>query len=152
MSSVKWYGDQVFAEIRKATPDALFAAGEKLIAAAAARAPRASGFLAESGYVASETRSTYRASKRHRKAIKPSSGGVIAGFAAINAAWVEYGTRPHTIGKDGRILRLRDGTFRRGPFRHPGTPARPFLRPALDELKGDMSITIAERVRRKVDK
>lgn len=45
---------------------------------------------------------------------------------------VEKGARPHEIAPaKGQVLRLADGRFVSGPVQHPGTPAKPFLRPTL---------------------
>jgi len=47
---------------------------------------------------------------------------------------IEGGAHPHEIvprkGETG-VLRLADGSFVRGVVKHPGSPARPFLRPTL---------------------
>jgi len=45
--------------------------------------------------------------------------------------WTEEGTKPHVVTPKGRVLRLADGRFVTGPVPHPGTRARPFLRPLL---------------------
>jgi hypothetical protein len=63
---------------------------------------------------------------------------------------VEYGTAPHVItptngeflyfeGKDGHLIRKRS-------VNHPGTPAQPFMRPALNEHKSDLSRNIANAI------
>jgi HK97 gp10 family phage protein len=114
------------AQIRDATPDALFEAGEELVRVAAAKAPRATGDLANSGYVVSESKSTYRKAPNHRQEVKAEAGMVAAGFAAFYSRFVELGTKRQ--------------------------PARPFLRPALDELKDKLGATVAKSVRRKIDK
>jgi hypothetical protein len=44
---------------------------------------------------------------------------------------IERGSGPHTIGDRGKVLRLANGRFVTGPVKHPGTPAKPFLRPTL---------------------
>jgi hypothetical protein len=44
---------------------------------------------------------------------------------------IERGSGPHEIGEPGKVLRLADGRFVTGPVKHPGTPAKPFLRPTL---------------------
>jgi hypothetical protein len=44
---------------------------------------------------------------------------------------VERGAGPHTIGGKGKVLRLADGRFVTGAIKHPGSPARPFMRPTL---------------------
>lgn len=50
---------------------------------------------------------------------------------------VEKGSRQHEIdpGKKG-FLALANGRFVSGPVRHPGTPAKPFLRPTLPAWVG----------------
>jgi len=122
--NVKWYGDDILKEIKSATPDGLFAAGQMLIDAASSRVPVASGDLKNSGYVATEEKSTYRHSKKHRKETKAPKGGAVAGFAVFYAKFVEYGTSKQS--------------------------AKPYLRPAFDELKGQMgdkiSVTIGKKL------
>lgn len=119
---LNWYGDRLLAEIRNATPDALFAAAEELQNAAKAKAPRRSGDLINSGYVSSQKRSTYKNAKIHRKEQKPRNPeDVVIGFAAFYARYYELGTKRQA--------------------------ARPFLRPALDELKGKLGATIVEKVK-----
>lgn len=44
---------------------------------------------------------------------------------------VEKGSGPHEIGEKGKVLRLANGRYVTGPVKHPGTPAKPFLRPIL---------------------
>lgn len=121
-SEVKWYGDQLLKAIRDATSDALFVAGELLIDVAASKAPRSSGDLAESGYVSSKSKSTYRAGKNYHKEVKAKEGEVVAGFAAFYARFLELGTK--------------------------NMAAKAFLRPALDETKDKLLQTIAEHARK----
>lgn len=48
------------------------------------------------------------------------------------AAVVEFGAGPHVIEPTKRkALKLADGSFVSGPINHPGSPAKPFLRPTL---------------------
>lgn len=122
--TVKWHGEQLLAEIRAGTPDALWAGAELLRDAAASRAPHNSGHLAESGYIAIEGKSTYRSDKRHNKEVKPPKGGAVVGFAAFYARFIEYGTSK--------------------------MPARPYFRPAIDELKGQIGETIVRKLRSKI--
>lgn len=124
--SVKWHGDELLKQIREATPDGLFAGGQMLVDAAASRAPiGATGNLRASGYVATEQKSTYKSSKKHNKEIKPPKGGAVVGFAAFYARFQEFGTRKMA--------------------------AKPFLRPAIDELKeqigAEIVITISKRIK-----
>lgn len=45
---------------------------------------------------------------------------------------IERGSRAHEIAPtEGGPLRLADGRFVSGPVQHPGTPAKPFMRPTL---------------------
>lgn len=104
---LRWYGDELKAAIAGATEDALFEGGVVLQEAAAARAPRASGTLAESAYTATESKSNYaKRSAVYRKEVKPGRGQAVVGFAAFYARFKEFGTR--------------------------SLAAEPFLRPALD--------------------
>lgn len=143
-SQLTWHGKEVMAALRKATPEGLFAAGEELIRIAASKAPRQSGDLAESGYVTSKFKSTYKSAKNHRKEIKTKGDEVAAGFAAFYSAYVEYGTKPHTAGKAGQVLRMEDGSIVRGPLKHPGSRPKPFFRPALDESKPRLLAIVAQ--------
>ena len=131
---VKWYGDKILAQIRDATPEALMAGGEQLVKAAASRITDRSGVLRNSGYVATDSKSTYRSHKLHNKQARVRKGGAVAGFAAFYARFVEYGTKPHKVG--GRS--------------HPGSQAKPFLRPAFDELKNAIGTTIVKQIGRKL--
>lgn len=125
--TVKWYGNQLLADIRAATPDGLFAGAEMLVKAAASRAPRgASGVLQDSAYAASEEKSTYTAHKLHNKQAKVPKGGAVAGFAAFYAGFIEYGTKKKA--------------------------ARPFLRPTIDELRAQIGGEIVLRIGRKLKK
>lgn len=111
-AKVDWYGAQLLQEIRTNTPDSLAEAAHILLVAAQAHAPRKTGFLAKSGYIATEKKSSYRANKRHNKQLKPPKGGALVAFAAFYARFREYGTG--------------------------NEEAKPFLRPALDETKVKM--------------
>jgi len=121
---MKWYGDSIKKQVVAATPDGLFAGGQMLIDAAASRVPVASGDLKNSGYVATEQKTTYRNDKKHRKELKPPKGGAVAAFAVFYAKFVEYGTSKQS--------------------------ARPFLRPALDELKEQIGAEITVSIGRKL--
>lgn len=47
------------------------------------------------------------------------------------ASIIEQGASPHTIEPKKKVLKLADGSFVSGPVNHPGSPAKPFLRPTL---------------------
>ena len=52
--------------------------------------------------------------------------------------YIEFGTPPHTISvKNKRVLTDGKGKFFGKTVNHPGTQAKPFLRPALDENHKD---------------
>lgn len=55
------------------------------------------------------------------------------------ALFVEVGTRPHTIRSKGDYpLRSRSGQVFGREVDHPGTEAQPYLRPALDVVRGQV--------------
>lgn len=55
------------------------------------------------------------------------------------ALYVEVGTGPHTIRSHGDYpLRNRAGQVFGQEVHHPGTPAQPYLRPALDVVRGQV--------------
>lgn len=120
---VKWHGDELLKQIREGTPDGLFAGAEMLVEAAAQNAPRDTGNLADSGYAAIPGKSTYKADKRHNKEIKVKEGQAIAAFAMFYAGFVEFGTKKKA--------------------------ARPFLRRALDEVKGKIGEEVVTKMGRK---
>lgn len=47
------------------------------------------------------------------------------------ASVIEEGARPHAIEPKKKVLKLADGGFVTGAVTHPGSPAKPFLRPTL---------------------
>lgn len=74
----------------------------------------------------------------------------VVGSSADYADDVEFGTQPHVItptngeflyfeGKDGHLIRKRS-------VNHPGTPAQPYLRPALAEHQSDLVKNINEAI------
>lgn len=124
-TKITWYGDDLLAALEGASDDALFEGAQELVDLAATKAPRRTGDLAGSGYVATAKRSTYRKAKGYHKEAKPTGEGVaVAAFAQFYARFVEYGTRR--------------------------TPARPFLRPALDEARERIGSRIVVRLGRDI--
>lgn len=68
---------------------------------------------------------------------------------ADHAPYVEFGTQPHVItSNDGPLVfRGEDGELVfTNKVNHPGTPAQPFLRPALRE-QGDLAYNIKRQIR-----
>ena len=119
-----WHGDDIQKTLEREVPAALFEVAQEIIAAAAAKAPKDTGTLSESGYVTMEGKSTYRAGKRHRREHKAKRGEVIGAFAAYYAGFVEYGTKT------------------RG--------AKAFLRPVVDEYQNKLGDKVAVRLRGKL--
>lgn len=122
-TEVTWYGDDLLKQIREATPDGLFSGAEMLVDAAKAKAPRLTGNLADSAYAATSEKSTYKRDKRHNKEIKPKQGQAVAAFAMFYAGFVEYGTKKKA--------------------------ARPFLRPAMDEMKNKIGEAVVLKIAKK---
>lgn len=122
--TVNWHGEELLRQIQEATPDGLFAGGQMLVEAAASRVPRRTGKLADSGYVAIEGKSTYKRNKLYNKEAKAPKGGAVAGFAAFYARHVEFGTK--------------------------NMAAKPFFRPAIDELKEKIGKEIVVSIGRKI--
>jgi HK97 gp10 family phage protein len=89
---VDWFGDDLLAEIRGGSDDALFEAAQKILDIAQGNAPVRSGDLRDSGYVKTNKRSTYKAKKGHNKEREAPEGTALAGFAMFYAHMVERGT------------------------------------------------------------
>ena len=62
----------------------------------------------------------------------------VVGTGVDYALFVEFGTKPHVIrARNAHVLaNTRTGDMFGPVVHHPGTKAQPFLRPALDDLKG----------------
>lgn len=69
---------------------------------------------------------------------------------------VEFGTAPHSMGEATkahgekhihRRAKLLAKAQKSGGRTHPGTPARPFARPAFDEARGAMETILNEQIR-----
>lgn len=69
---------------------------------------------------------------------------------------VEFGTQPHVITPDGAEALRFEGAGGDIVFaqrvEHPGTPAQPFLRPALNEHESDLEANIAAAIRDLADR
>lgn len=69
-------------------------------------------------------------SRRVAASIVVAGDRVIAGHPL--APILEEGARPHAIElKDKKAFKLADGSFVSGSIQHPGSPAKPFLKPTL---------------------
>lgn len=100
--------------------------------------------------IVSQTRGVFRDGKgrpvEHRAVvIIAKRRGKIARSARAYAHFVEFGTRPHSVGKGSKLVRgVNIG------LRHPGARPQPFLRPAFDTKKVVALRTIEGRMRREV--
>lgn len=90
---VAYYGDDFKMIVEKYKDKALFAAGKIVLADASRRAPRRSGKLASSGYIATATQSTFVKKRYWRNEKKPPADAVTIGFAAPHAHLVESGRK-----------------------------------------------------------
>lgn len=128
-TAVEWHGEKLLQALRDGANDAMFEAGEILLESAKERVPVATGNLKNSGYVSTKTKSSYikrRGWKRERKPLE--DGGVVIAFSAPHSHLVEFGTKKMA--------------------------AKPYLRPALDELKGkigkSITVSLSKSVARKL--
>ena len=115
-----WHGDGLLDLVKHNKEDALLEAAEMLRDAAVAKAPKRSGKLRESAYVRTSKSSTYTKRPGHRKEAPIDEGMALVGFAAFYALMVEKGTRY--------------------------AAARPYIRPAFDELKVRMGQKVADEL------
>lgn len=146
---VEFYGDQFIEIVEKHGDTAMFAAGEVLLRAAVSNAPRRSGRLAGSGYVATGSKSTYRKRRYWRKEKTPPKGGAVVAFTAPHAHLLESGRRktgliaPRTK-RGKKALRMGDDGQLRARSRYRRMAARPFVGPALEETKTTMTEALAD--------
>lgn len=108
---------------------ALRAAAVQIEQEAKARAPADSGKLRDSIRVST-------GAKRGGTVYAHVKVGGVKKGDAFYARFVEFGTRPHEI-RPRRSASLFIGGLLRTLVRHPGTQARPFLRPAFDSKAGE---------------
>jgi len=111
--TVQWYGNDFRKLIGNGADDAMFEGGQILLEGSQAKVPRFTGRLHASGYVTTKSKSTYVFRRGYKKERKPEDTGVVGiGYSAPHSHLVEFGTK-----------KMR---------------ARPYLRPALDELKSQI--------------
>ena len=85
---------------------------------------------------AAPARQQWALAARSRCSSKRVAASIVVAGDRVGAAHplapvIEFGAGPHLIKPKGKVLKLEDGGFVTGPVRHPGTPAKPFLRPTL---------------------
>lgn len=149
-----WYGDEFEALVERHGDEALFAAGQIVLAEAVRRAPRRSGALARSGYVATAGRSTYQRRRYWRKEKKPPKNGAVVGFTAPHAHLMESGRRKRGViqptkrsGK--RALKIGERIVARSRFNR--MSSQPFLGPAVEATKETMVQELANVLRRRLE-
>lgn len=152
---ISLYGDEYMAIVEKYGDEAMFAAGQVVLAEAGRRAPRRSGALAQSGYVGTRSQSTYKRRRYWRKEKTPPKGGAVVGFTAPHAHLMESGRR-----KRGQIRPIKGGGKRalsingsvRATSKFNRMSSRPFLGPALEATQADMVERVAEKLQIRLDR
>jgi len=161
---VTLYGDEFMEIVERYGDEAMFAAGSVVLADATRRAPRGrTGNLADSGYVGTRSRSTYKKRLYWRREKKAPKGGAVVGFTAPHAHLMESGRR-----KRG-VIRPRGDVTYQGVLRRSGKRAlkingqiraasrfnrmssRPFLGPALEATKETMVRELASVLKRRLE-
>lgn len=145
---LEWYGDEFVKIISEHGNDALFKAGEILLAEAERRAPRGrTGNLAKSGYVAVPGKSTYVRRLYWRREKKVRQGEAVVAFTAPHAHLMESGRR-----KRGKITPTKRGGKRalvingriRAASQYKRMSSRPFVGPALESSKETIPEALAK--------
>ncbi|MBK8772650.1 MAG: HK97 gp10 family phage protein [Rhizobiales bacterium] len=146
-----WYGDEFLAIVERNGDEALFAAGQIVLAEAERRAPSKSGKLRKSGYISTQNRSTYVRRAYWRKEKKPPKNTVTVGFAAPHAHLIESGRRTTgAIAPRKRRALAVNGNFR-SRSRYGKSAARPFLGPAIDATRETMVQELAAVLRKRLE-
>lgn len=148
---LEWYGDEFMALVEEYKDEALFEAGRIVLAEAGRRAPRASGTLARSGYVATRSKSTYKRRRYWRREKKPPVAGATIGFTAPHAHLMESGRRKRGIIRPRNKRALNINGSIRGGSRFNRMSSRPFLGPALEATQDRMAEELAAVLRRRVE-
>jgi len=130
--------------------DILYAGGEVVLADAQARIDSRSGNLRDSGYVVTQSKTSYQAGKRRNKTRKAIKRTALVAFAARYAHMVEFGTQAHIIPiKRSKALKTTENDYARSA-EHPGAKAKPFLRPAWDATQDQVVRVVSDELRRRV--
>ena len=144
---LEWYGDEFLEIVQEHGNDALFAAGEVVLAEATRRAPVGrTGNLKKSGYVAVPGKSTYVRRKYWRREKKVRQGEAVIAFTAPHAHLIESGRRKRgeiRARKRGRKALHFNGRFlARSRFKR--MSSRPFVGPALEATREDIPRELAK--------
>ena len=161
---INLYGDEFLAIVEKYGDEAMFAAGQIVLSEAIRRAPKRTGKIAKSGYVATGSKSTFVKRRYWRNEKKPPKNGAVVGFTAPHAHLMESGRR-----KRG-VIRPRGDVTYEGVLRRRGKRAlsingsvratskfnrmssRPFLGPALDASKEMLVNELAQVLRTRLER
>lgn len=73
------------------------------------------------------------------------------GKHAFVAKWVEFGTAAHRIVPKAAKSLFFGGMFAEG-IDHPGSNAKPFMRPALDNRAQDAIVAVGEKIKKRLTK
>lgn len=152
---VNLYGDEFLAIVEKYGDEAMFAAGQIVLAEAGRRAPRRTGSLARSGYVSTRSKSSYKRRRYWRKEKLPPKNGATIGFTAPHAHLMESGRR-----RRGKIVPRKGGGKKalsingsvRATSKFNRMSSRPFLGPALDASKETLVNELAQVLRTRLER
>lgn len=165
--ALSWLGPEIEQSVRTAMEPGLWAMGDAVRDKAKGRAPRASGRLRDSAFIATSKRTDYRRGRgdRRRKQMAQILGrvtpmSVLVGFAAwYSNLFEDSGARRHEIpykpksnrGRVRKTLQIPGIGFRKR-VSHPGFKARPFLGPALEATKNEAVGDFADEVKRRLER
>lgn len=96
-----------------------------------------------------QLRASARITTRYRKG-QVSASVKVGNFLAWYAHLVEFGTRPHTIRPKNPGGTLRFGGITTREVQHPGTRARPFMRPAADAATPEALTAVTRKIRERL--
>lgn len=152
---INLYGDEFLAIVERYGDEAMFAAGQIVLAEAGRRAPRATGKLAQSGYVSTRSKSTYKRRAFWRKEKTPPKNGATIGFTAPHAHLMESGRRKRGVirprkGSGKKALRINGSVRASSKFNR--MSSRPFLGPALEATQQTMAEELAQVLKRRLER
>lgn len=105
------------------------------------------------GALKDSVRLTSGVDKKGRPFASAKAGGVNKkGADTYYIQFVEFGTRPHVIRPKGKKRLQLAGHFAAGTVMHPGTTAKPFMRPAADAAQDAAVAAVAAKIRERLTK
>lgn len=149
---VRWNGAMIKRTADGSVDDALYAGASFLLNATLPRVPKRTGRLAQSGYAASATKSSYRkGSVRQKRAVRPRHGEGAVAFASSVAHLVEAGAKAHVIKPKRKKFLVFGGRYSKA-VQHPGHKGRRFLRKSWRAAKDRVGEIVAKGVAKELDK